>query len=130
MPELWYRYFFRLITGVYFARLTLLYPERRPQKGQPILYLGLHRNGAVDGFVYHRLLNAPTFLISTQLTRSWFARLFFHGIAVARRKDEGDRQENEAALGHCVEHLRTGGALFVFPDRKSTRLNSSHLGIS
>jgi 1-acyl-sn-glycerol-3-phosphate acyltransferase len=126
MPELWYRYFFRLITGVYFARLTLLYPERRPQKGQPILYLGLHRNGAVDGFVYHRLLNAPTFLISTQLTRSWFARLFFHGIAVARRKDEGDRQENEAALGHCVEHLRTGGALFVFPEGTSS-LGPRHL---
>jgi 1-acyl-sn-glycerol-3-phosphate acyltransferase len=126
MPELWYRYFFRLITRVYFARLTVLHPERRPQKGQPILYLGLHRNGAVDGFVYHRLLNAPTFLISTQLTRSRFARLFFQGIAVARGKDEGDRQENEVALGRCVEHLRTGGSLFVFPEGTSS-LGPRHL---
>ena len=126
MPELWYRWFFRFITRAYFARLTLLHPERRPQTGQPILYLGLHRNGAVDGFVYYRLLNAPTFLISTQLTRSWFARLFFHGIALARRKDEGDRHENEMALGRCVEHLRAGGKLFVFPEGTSS-LGPRHL---
>ena len=31
MPELWYRCFLRLITRVYFARLTLLHPERRPR---------------------------------------------------------------------------------------------------
>ncbi|MCX6929023.1 MAG: 1-acyl-sn-glycerol-3-phosphate acyltransferase, partial [Verrucomicrobia bacterium] len=126
MPELWYRFFLRLMTRVYFARLTLLHPERWPQKGQPVLYLGLHRNGAVDGFVYYRLLDEPVFLISTQLTRGWFARLFFHGIALARKKDEGDRQENEAAMGRCVEHLQTGGALFVFPEGTSS-LGPRHL---
>ena len=170
MLELWYRCFLRLITRVYFARLTLLHPERRPRspaepeirnpklenkselpgmgqwtngkprrffagceqsrllqyKGQPVLYLGLHRNGAVDGFVYYRLLDEPVFLISTQLTRGWFARLFFHGIALARKKDDGDRQENEAALGRCVEHLQTGGALFVFPEGTSS-LGPRHL---
>jgi 1-acyl-sn-glycerol-3-phosphate acyltransferase len=126
MPELWYRWFFRLITRVYFARLTLLYPERRPHIGQPVLYLGLHRNGAVDGFIYHRLLNEPTFLISTQLTRSWFARLFFHGITVQRRKDEGSRQENEAAMVCCVDHLCAGGTLFVFPEGTSS-LGPRHL---
>ena len=84
MPELWYNCFLRFITRVYFARLTLVHPERLPKAGQPVLFVGLHRNGAVDGFVYHRLLGVPVFLISTQLTRSWFARLFFHGIAVTR----------------------------------------------
>jgi 1-acyl-sn-glycerol-3-phosphate acyltransferase len=126
MPELWYRCFFRFITRVYFTRMTLLHPERRPPPGQPVLYVGLHRNGAVDGFVYYRLLDEPTFLISTQLTRSWFARLFFHGIAVTRRKDEGDRQENEAALRHCVDHLRAGGKLLVFPEGTSS-LGPRHL---
>jgi 1-acyl-sn-glycerol-3-phosphate acyltransferase len=90
MPELWYNCFFYFITRVYFARLTLLHPERLPKPGQPVLFLGLHRNGAVDGFAYYRLLGQPAFLISTQLTRSWFARLFFHGIAVTRKQDEGE----------------------------------------
>ncbi len=127
MPELWYICFFRFITGVYFARLTLLHPERLPKAEQPVLFLGLHRNGAVDGFVYYRLLGEPIFLISTQLTRSWFARLFFHGIAVTRRKDEGEHQEKDhLALARCVEHLRTGGKLCVFPEGTSS-LGPRHL---
>ena len=126
MPELWYNCFLRFITRVYFARLTLVHPERLPKAGQPVLFLGLHRNGAVDGFVYYRLLGEPIFLISTQLTRSWFARLFFHGIPVTRAKDEGERQEKDVALARCVEYLRAGGKLCVFPEGTSS-LGPRHL---
>jgi 1-acyl-sn-glycerol-3-phosphate acyltransferase len=119
------RYFYQFISGVYFQRITLLHRERLPDTG-PVLYLGLHRNGAVDGFVYHRALNAPVFLISTQLRKNRFARLFFDGIAVTRTKDEGDRKQNEAALRQCVEHLQAGGRLFVFPEGTSS-LGRRHL---
>jgi len=121
----WRRLFYWFITRVYFARITILNPERRPRKG-PVLYLGLHRNGAVDGFVYNQALGGPTFLISTQLTKSWFARLFFTGIEVTRSKDEGDRAGNELALQACVELLHRGGALFVFPEGTSS-LGPRHL---
>src|SRR5215831_8308111 len=93
----WRGLFYWFITRVYFARITVLNRGRLPKEG-PVLYLGLHRNGAVDGFVYHQALQGPTFMISTQLLRTWFARLFFTGIAVTRTKDEGDRAGNDQAL--------------------------------
>ena len=121
----WRRWFYGFINGIYFQRIRLIYPERLP-KQRPVLYLGLHRNGAVDGFVYHQVLRNPVFMISTQLRKTWFARLFFHGIAVARTRDEGDRALNDVALRHCLEHLRGGGQLFVFPEGTSS-LGPHHL---
>jgi len=122
---LWRRFFYWFIVKVYFARVTVLNGNCRQQKG-PALYLGLHRNGAVDGFVYHYALRSPTFLISTQLMRNWFARLFFTGIAVTRTKDEGDRCDNDHALQQCLEHLQGGGSLFIFPEGTSS-LRPRHL---
>ena len=115
----------RLIPALYFQRVALINPERLPARG-PVLYVGLHRNGAVDGFVYRRVLRQPVFLISTQLRRSWFARLLFQGIAVTRTKDGGDRAQNAAALQQCLDHLRSGGELFVFPEGTSS-LGPRHL---
>lgn len=125
LVPLWRRCFYRFITSLYFQRITLLHPERLPQSG-PVLYLGLHRNGAVDGFVYDRVLRAPVFMISTQLRKNWFSRLFFDGIAVTRSKDEGDHALNDAALRRCLDHLRAGGELFVFPEGTSS-LGPRHL---
>jgi hypothetical protein len=98
----WRLWLYRFITTVYFERITLVHPDRLPGAGA-VLYLGLHRNGAVDGFVYDRVLRNPVFMISTQLRKNWFARLFFQGIAVTRTKDEWDRALNDAAfLALCV----------------------------
>ncbi len=121
----WHQWLYRFITGVYFERITLIHPERLPLAG-PVLYLGLHRNGAVDGFVYDQVLRHPVFMISTQLRKNWFSRMFFQGIAVARAKDEGDHALNNAALHECVDHLRAGGELFVFPEGTSS-LGPRHL---
>lgn len=121
----WRRWFYRLITAVYFQRVALLNPERLPKSG-PVLYLGLHRNGAVDGFVYDRVLCAPVFMISTQLRKSLLARLFFDGIAVTRAKDEGDHAVNDGALRQCLDQLRADGELFVFPEGTSS-LGPRHL---
>jgi 1-acyl-sn-glycerol-3-phosphate acyltransferase len=91
-----------------------------------VLYLGLHRNGAVDGFVYDSVLRDPTFLISTQLRRNLFARLFFNGIVLARRQDEGDPSANQDSLRDCLNLLRAGGELFIFPEGTSS-LGPRHL---
>jgi 1-acyl-sn-glycerol-3-phosphate acyltransferase len=123
--DLWHRFVYRFILGVYFARVTVTHRNRLPRRG-PALYLALHRNGAVDGFVYHRALGGPAFMISTQLRKNWFARLFFAGIAVARMKDGGERGGNEAALKQCLEGLRAGGQLCVFPEGTSS-LGPRHL---
>src|SRR5437773_8087506 len=79
MANLWYHGFHRICNRVYFARVTVLHPERLPKTG-PVMYLGLHRNGAVDGFIYNALLPRAVFLISTQLRRNPLGRLFFSGI--------------------------------------------------
>ena len=125
MTDLWYRGLHRFCTWVYFARVTVIYPERLPAAG-PVLYLGLHRNGAMDGFVYHSLLPRARFLISTQLRRNPLGRVFFCGIEIVRNKDEGDRSVNAAALQECVDHLNGGGGLFVFPEGTSS-LGPKHL---
>lgn len=125
MNAFWYRGWHWLCTRIYFDRIAILNPERLPSRG-PTLYVGLHRNGAVDGFVYHQATPGAVFLISTQLVRSFFARLFFHGIAVARLKDEEDRTHNLDALRQCQELLAAGGSLFVFPEGTSS-LGPRHL---
>ena len=125
MKRFWYAGCHWLCARVYFERITVLHPERLPSSG-PILYLGLHRNGAVDGFVYRWVVPRGVFLISTQLRRSFFARLFFCGIAVARNKDVEDRSQNDEALLQCTQLLVNGGELFVFPEGTSS-LGPRHL---
>lgn len=125
MPEIWYSWLHRLARAVYFARVTVVHPERLPKAG-PVLYLGLHRNGAVDGIVYGEVLRGVVFLISSQLRRTRLARLFFTGIAITRGKDEGDRSQNDRALKQCQQHLTSGGRLFVFPEGTSS-LGPRHL---
>ena len=125
VKQLWYVLCHWLCARTYFGRITVLHPERLPERG-PILYVGLHRNGAVDGFVYHQLAPRGVFLISTQLTRSFFSRLFFSGIAVARKSDDEDRNQNDGALRQCTELLANGGELIVFSEGTSS-LGPRHL---
>lgn len=125
MRRLWYLLWRRFCTGVYFARVRVRHAGRLPRRG-PALYLGLHRNGAVDGFIYQRAVPRATFLISSQLRQHAFARLFFDGIEVTRAKDAGDRAQNLATLRTCVEFLQAGGELCVFPEGTSA-LGPRHL---
>jgi len=125
MTGLWYRVCHWLCVRIYFERLTMLHPERLPPCG-PVLYVALHRNGAVDGFVYHQVVPCGTFLISSQLLRSFFARLFFCGIAVARQHDQEDHTRNDTALRQCTQLLADGGELVVFPEGTSS-LGPRHL---
>ncbi|MGO8929812.1 MAG: 1-acyl-sn-glycerol-3-phosphate acyltransferase [Limisphaerales bacterium] len=125
MKQLWYRCCHWLCVRLYFERLTVLHPERLPPAGAA-LYVALHRNGAVDGFVYHQVVPRGIFLVSTQLLRGFFARLFFCGIAVARKQDEEDHSQNDTALRQCTQLLADGGELVVFPEGTSS-LGPRHL---
>lgn len=121
----WYAVFHALICRVYFSRISVLHRERLAGTG-PVLFIGLHRNGAVDGFIYRHVIPGTTFLISTQLRKSILGRLFFCGIEVARNRDEGDRDANAAALAQCVNVLGRGEKLFIFPEGTSS-LGPRHL---
>lgn len=120
----WYPNFIRLITLVYFRRVELYGKENIPARG-PVLFIGLHKNGAVDGFVYYRTLAPVEFMLAAQLRRNPIVRLFFDGIEVTRAKDKGVHS-NIAALKKCISFLEGGGRLFVFPEGTST-LGPTHL---
>lgn len=121
----WYRWCHWLCVRVYFDRVSVRWPERLPDGGA-VLYIGLHRNGAVDGFVYHQIAPGSVFLVSTQLRKSFLGRIFFGGIEVGRKKDGVSAGGNDAALGDCVRLLEQGGELAVFPEGTSS-LGPSHL---
>lgn len=125
MKRLWYRICHWLCVHVYYERATVRHRERLPAGG-PVIYLGTHRNGAVDGFLYHQVVPRCEYLISTQLVRGLLPRIFFDGIPVARTEDGGDREQHGAALARCREFLQDGGELFIFPEGTST-LGPRHL---
>ena len=107
-----------LLRTVWFRRIRVLGAERLPA-ARPVLWLGLHRNGALDGFVYAGVAPRAEFLIAAQLRRGWVARLFFEGIEVVRGKDDGDRSANAAALEGAAALLARGGEIGVFPEGTS-----------
>ena len=130
MPAAWYRLLYQAVVRIYYRRIRAVGRQDRP--GEATLYVGLHRNGAVDGMVYKALVPRAEFMISEQLIRSAFGRLFFTGIPVAREKDvangENDdrRKSNTDSLALCVEELKAGGALFILPEGTSD-LGPRHL---
>ena len=129
MPELWYRALLRAATAIYYRRVRVVRLAAVAIDQRPVLLVGLHRNGAVDGMLYKSVFPRAVFLISRQLVRRWFGRLFFTGIPVTRDKDEdesGSRRDNSGALAVAVEHLVAGGHLFVFPEGTSD-LGPRHL---
>lgn len=125
VPSGWYHFLYTLMARIYYRRIRAIGREHLPSDG-PVLYAMLHRNGAIDGMIYHVVFPRATFLISTQLTRSLFGRLFFTGIPVARDKDDGGRRDNAASLARCVEQLSAGGELAIFPEGTSD-LGPRHL---
>jgi 1-acyl-sn-glycerol-3-phosphate acyltransferase len=125
MPDGWYTFLSTLCARSYFSRIRVLGAERLPHGG-PVLYAGLHRNGAVDGFIYKSIFRRAIFLIAAQLQKSLFSRMFFTGIPVVRDKDSGDRGMNAEAMERCRELLAGGGELFVFPEGTSS-LGPKHL---
>lgn len=118
MPGRWHHLVATLLVRSYFRRVAVVHRDRLP-RGGPVLYVGLHRNGAIDGAVYKTVLPRATFLIAAQLVRSAFGRLFFAGIPVARPGDADDPSGNATALAACVAHLTAGGELFVMPEGTS-----------
>jgi len=116
-----------LIGHLWFDKVSIEQAEHLKVFG-PVLFLGLHRNGALDGVAYLRAVPGAAYLVSAQLHRSALGRFLFPGIAVARRKDRerGIHTANDSAIDQCIEHLAGNGQLFVMPEGTST-LGRSHL---
>ena len=121
----WHRVLWTLCARLYFHRIRVVHAERLSREG-PTIFLVLHRNGAVDGFVCAAALPPAKWLIAAGLRRSWLGRCFFAGFEVVRAKDGGDRERNRAALRACRDWVLAGHRLLVFPEGTST-LGPRHL---
>jgi 1-acyl-sn-glycerol-3-phosphate acyltransferase len=124
MPDLWYQSLSKLCARIYFSRVEAL--PSTPRLSGPTLLVALHRNGAVDGWVYKSIFPRATFLIAAQLRKNLLARFFFTGIAVVRHKDDSDRSGNTASMQLCQKLLASGGILAIFPEGTSS-LGPRHL---
>ena len=118
----WHPWFHAFIRRLYYSRRTVTGAEHVPESG-PVLALGLHRNGAVDGFVYREALPGIVFMVEAALRRSLFGRMFFDGIEVVRGAGERCNME---ALDECVALLGRAGCLAIFPEGTS-QLGPRHL---
>ncbi|HEX5338060.1 MAG TPA: 1-acyl-sn-glycerol-3-phosphate acyltransferase, partial [Gallionella sp.] len=130
MKNLWYRLLSQFLTFLYYHRVRVLNAQNLPVSG-PVLYVALHRNGAVDGYVYKSQIPRISFLISVQLRRSWIGRMFFDGIEVARSKDRAagsaaEIPDSSAVIDACADYVRQGGELLILPEGTSD-LGHRHL---
>jgi 1-acyl-sn-glycerol-3-phosphate acyltransferase len=121
------RWLHRIIGQLCFNRIDVG-PLPELPNDEPVLYIGLHRNGALDGIPYLQAVPGAAFVVSAQLHRSALGRFLFPGIAVARGKDRarGISADNAAGVDQCIDHLLAGGRLFVMPEGTSS-LGPRHL---
>ena len=121
----WQAFFYGFIRRLYYSRITLTGKDHVPNKG-PRLVLCLHRNGAVDGFIYRGAVPRLKYLVRAKLSQGIIGKVFFSGVEVNRRSDGGNRKDHEEMVETCVQHLQAGGPLAIFPEGTS-KLGPSHL---
>lgn len=126
-PSAFHRALFGLVARLLYERVSVRQADRIAGAG-PTLFLGLHRNGAVDGVIYLHVAPRAAYLLSAQLHRSALGRWLLPGIAVSRRKDRqrGIEAANEDAIDRCAAQLLAGGQVFVMPEGTSS-LGPRHL---
>jgi 1-acyl-sn-glycerol-3-phosphate acyltransferase len=125
-PSGLHRLLYRLAAAALFDRIVIR--GESPKASGPTLFVGLHRNGAIDGIAYLPAAPKAAYLLSAQLHRSIWLRALFPGITVVRQKDRAHDMEgdNRGSLEVCVARLVSGGSLFVLPEGTST-LGPRHL---
>ena len=121
----WQTLFYAFIRRLYYSRITLIGAKHTPDMGATLV-LCLHRNGAVDAFVYRAAVPGITYLVRAKLSRGTIGKVFFSGVEVNRRNDGGNRKDHEEMVATCVQHLQTSKPLAIFPEGTS-KLGPSHL---
>jgi 1-acyl-sn-glycerol-3-phosphate acyltransferase len=121
----WHGWFQGLIHALYYSRVSVHGRGHLPSSG-PLLMVMLHRNGAVDGFVYRALWPEICYTLKANLRKSLLGRIFFDGLEIVRNHDGSDADENRAVIARCVEVLQQGAGLGIFPEGTS-KLGPAHL---
>lgn len=127
LRSFWFSILYRSMARFAFHRIAAS-GAPLPTQGA-VLYVCLHRNGAMDGIVYRRIVSRARATLSSQLRRSVLMRMIFDGIELVREQDrerDGLRVSNEDSFVKCADHLAQGGELMFFPEGTS-ELGPRHL---
>ena len=127
LKNLWFRVLYWVLVAFAFNRVTIT-GKKSDGKG-PVLYVCLHRNGALDGAVYQRVAPRAKMTLSSQLRRKAWMRAIFDGIEILRPQDlakDGARVNNAESFAKAAQYLADGGELVFFPEGTS-ELGPRHL---
>lgn len=117
----WHRAVAHVLRVAYFGRVRVTGQRGTRQRAR--LILASHRSGAIDGTQVQAAFPRAQYLVSLQMLRNPFLRLFFTGIPVVRERDIErygmDRSTVADAVTAGVRHLAAGGDLVVFPEGSS-----------
>jgi 1-acyl-sn-glycerol-3-phosphate acyltransferase len=127
LKDLYFHGLYRLISAFAFNRISVT-GEKSDGKG-PVLYVCLHRNGALDGAVYRRVAPKAKMTLSSQLRRKKWMRAIFDGIEIVRPQDaakDAARVSNDDSFARAAVFLAGGGEMMFFPEGTS-ELGAHHL---
>jgi len=110
-----------LISRLTFSRIKVIKKSNLPRNGS-VLFVGTHRNGALDSAPYKKAVPYAVPMVSAQLHRSFIGRTLFRGVPVARIKDRrrGIQIDNRQSMELCAELLCQKRDLIIFPEGTST----------
>ncbi|WP_298639986.1 hypothetical protein [uncultured Cardiobacterium sp.] len=110
-----------LVRRLYYRRVNLRGDTVNHRR--PTLFLLSHRNGATDGQIYMAATGGAPSLISIQLLRHWYLRLFFAGIPVVRDKDRARyglaADAVPSPVRAAIAQIKNGGSLCLYPEGTS-----------
>jgi glycerol-3-phosphate O-acyltransferase/dihydroxyacetone phosphate acyltransferase len=117
-----FRALFRLSMRGFFRRVEIQGVSSIPATG-PVLFVANHTNAFVDPLVVLTSIERRvTITAKSTLAKNPFLALLLRGFGVVLLHRAQDRAEgartagNLGALGRCVDVLREGGAVFLFPE--------------
>lgn len=109
-----------LVRTLYYRRVSV---RGDSVSRRPTLFLLSHRNGSTDGQIYMAALGDAPSLISIQLLRHWYLRLFFAGIPVVRDKDRVRygiaANAVPSPVRAAITQIKNGGSLCLYPEGTS-----------
>ena len=118
------QFVFKVILFLSGVSTTVIGLENIP-KDEPVVFIGNHR-GFFDTVVsYSRMPRLTGFIAKKEMQKVPFIRLwmkYLHCLFM----DRSNPREGLKTILSGVEQINNGISIVIFPDRKSTRLNSSH----
>lgn len=110
----------KAIAWTYFNKVVITGKGNIPLN-DPVLFVAIHRNGAVDGFVLSKAIKDARFIIGKNISKSPIVKLLFNNnIDVYRHpRSIAQQKENLMQLKYTAELIEKGEKIVIFPEGTS-----------